>query len=362
MSTPHNPANVNPELIPEGYRLITVEERQSFDQNHIIRPGLRMFINGAFGLETCHGNDSYSTYITPDVQQEHQPDKSSTNDSEPQPQWHDPRGVGDPGDGFRFLIREEVDGRYRYNESLCFYSPSQLIWKGYPNASGASVEDTYRIDAATPIPGYPNWKPKVIPIEDMTEDQAKLAILRLAKPTKDIVSAITIAPTNPTVRSFAYRAMMGVPGFAPPSDPPQTLAEWLVILRKVYAETTFTAAAAINLGAYVDAEDEIAFTVECRVDESGTAVRAVYLSRQVSSQIDIPVRVARQGTIAVEQYIRSNFGSWSEHGDVDSTDSEEYSDEDWDGYRARDIEWDEDLDDECEPYLETDDDDDDDDE
>jgi len=294
-STLHNPANVTPEQIPAGYRIITTDEHLSYERELRPRAGLRCWEGDGFSVDDgYHGNVSSITYITP--------------------------------------ITEPV---------------------------------TTTADA-------PQDEPADNMTESMTEGQAKEALIAFKRPTADIANSIAIAPTNPTVRSFAYREMMGRPGFAAPSDPPTTLVEWLAIIKKAYTTPAKPVAAASHLATTAPSfepseldDDDTAFTVNCSVRQYGntTYSTTVDVARDRIASIDIPVHVARDGSEAVLAYVRERFSFESDpdneeagDGDLDN-DNIDWDNAYWDGFSVRDIEIQEDLEDECEPYLASDDED-----
>ncbi len=80
--------------------------------------------------------------------------------------WHNPEGVESPGEGYRFLIKEEVDRRHVKIVSL-WSALKTGEWGSQPTGTGGSQTDTYRIPISTPFPDPPKveavaevpWRP-----------------------------------------------------------------------------------------------------------------------------------------------------------------------------------------------------------
>jgi hypothetical protein len=69
----------------------------------------------------------------------------------PKPEWHNPQNVTQEqlGEGYRFLVPWEVDGRY--GNKVTWWTGGR--WKG--GADGDALGVTYRVPASTPIPPKP---------------------------------------------------------------------------------------------------------------------------------------------------------------------------------------------------------------
>lgn len=73
--------------------------------------------------------------------------------------WHNPEGAKEPGEGYRFLLTEEVDGRFGLGKNrpsvADHYSGESRVWRN-GNCAANHMDATYRVPVSTPFPDPPS--------------------------------------------------------------------------------------------------------------------------------------------------------------------------------------------------------------
>lgn len=147
---PHEIANWTEDMLPDGMRpLFNGEKKHSGDQ-------CRDAYNSRDSWDTCNSGTACTGFIYRTKRP--LPPLPSTPLEPPawSKGWHNPANLKVAGEGFRFCVPEELDGRHR--DCAEYWEPCNKEWKPAAIADinkSNNKENTYRVPISTPFPDPP---------------------------------------------------------------------------------------------------------------------------------------------------------------------------------------------------------------